>query len=220
MSNNDLVQMNPIAVELSTFWVQDPAMWFLQAGAGFRSARITSQPTTFDQQTKKNSERDPTVLECRYYGGTEVIDKIERLCQQRALEAFDLDPARWGVNVQPYSGSPANFATYTALMMPHDRIMGLDLPDGGQSVPLLSTFSPVSTSGHDFCTSSIPSSFTVFLPLFSTSSIDGQLFIIGSLNWYLFSNFQLVERILTNYNWYIPSLTVFFESKCIKNEPN
>lgn len=69
---------------------------------------------------------------CRYYGGTEVIDKIEVLCQQRALEAFDLDPAKWGVNVQPYSGSPANFATYTALMMPHDRIMGLDLPDGGQ----------------------------------------------------------------------------------------
>ena len=68
----------------------------------------------------------------RYYGGTEVVDKIELLCQQRALEAFNLDPAKWGVNVQPYSGSPANFATYTALMMPHDRIMGLDLPDGGQ----------------------------------------------------------------------------------------
>ncbi|XP_057364901.1 serine hydroxymethyltransferase, mitochondrial-like [Daphnia carinata] len=67
----------------------------------------------------------------RYYGGTEVIDKIEILCQNRALEAFNLDPAKWGVNVQPYSGSPANFATYTALMMPHDRIMGLDLPDGG-----------------------------------------------------------------------------------------
>ncbi|EFX79152.1 hypothetical protein DAPPUDRAFT_52799 [Daphnia pulex] len=67
----------------------------------------------------------------RYYGGTEVIDKIELLCQNRALEAFNLDPAKWGVNVQPYSGSPANFATYTALMMPHDRIMGLDLPDGG-----------------------------------------------------------------------------------------
>jgi len=67
----------------------------------------------------------------RYYGGTEIIDKIEILCQQRALEAFNLDPAKWGVNVQPYSGSPANFATYTALMVPHDRIMGLDLPDGG-----------------------------------------------------------------------------------------
>ena len=33
----------------------------------------------------------------------------ERLCQQRALKAFNLDPAKWGVNVQPLSGSPANF---------------------------------------------------------------------------------------------------------------
>uniref|UniRef100_A0A8C0GEH8 glycine hydroxymethyltransferase n=1 Tax=Chelonoidis abingdonii TaxID=106734 RepID=A0A8C0GEH8_CHEAB len=71
----------------------------------------------------------------RYYGGSEVVDQIELLCQQRALEAFDLDPARWGVNVQPYSGSPANFAAYTALLQPHERIMGLDLPDGGQYVP-------------------------------------------------------------------------------------
>ncbi len=68
----------------------------------------------------------------RYYGGTEVIDKIEILCQKRALEAFDLDPEKWGVNVQPYSGSPANFAAYTALLKPHDRLMGLDLPHGGQ----------------------------------------------------------------------------------------
>ncbi|KAK2516451.1 Shmt2 [Columba guinea] len=67
----------------------------------------------------------------RYYGGAEVVDQIELLCEQRALEAFDLDPACWGVNVQPYSGSPANFAAYTALLQPHDRLMGLDLPDGG-----------------------------------------------------------------------------------------
>lgn len=50
---------------------------------------------------------------------------------ERALELYGLDPQEWGVNVQPYSGSPANFATYTALLQPHDRIMGLDLPSGG-----------------------------------------------------------------------------------------
>ena len=49
----------------------------------------------------------------RYYGGTEIVDKVEVLCQQRALEAYRLDPEEWGVNVQPYSGSPANFAVYT-----------------------------------------------------------------------------------------------------------
>lgn len=67
----------------------------------------------------------------RYYGGTQIIDKIELLVQKRALEAFNLDPKEWGVNVQPYSGSPANFAAYTGLLKPHDRIMGLDLPHGG-----------------------------------------------------------------------------------------
>ncbi|CAM9448222.1 unnamed protein product [Ectocarpus sp. 13 AM-2016] len=67
----------------------------------------------------------------RYYGGNQVVDQIEGLCQSRALEAYGLDPEKWGVNVQPYSGSPANFAVYTALLRPHDRIMGLDLPSGG-----------------------------------------------------------------------------------------
>ncbi|XP_053678921.1 serine hydroxymethyltransferase isoform X1 [Anopheles nili] len=67
----------------------------------------------------------------RYYGGNEFIDEIELLAQKRALEAYRLDPEQWGCNVQPYSGSPANFAVYTALIEPHGRIMGLDLPDGG-----------------------------------------------------------------------------------------
>merc|ERR1711933_680718 len=78
--------------------------------------------------TNKYSEGQPNA---RYYGGNQVIDKVENLCKQRALEAFGLDEKEWGVNVQPYSGSPANFAVYTALLPPHSRIMGLDLPSGG-----------------------------------------------------------------------------------------
>ncbi|KAI4164993.1 MAG: hypothetical protein LQ342_001269 [Letrouitia transgressa] len=67
----------------------------------------------------------------RYYGGNEFIDQIELTCQARALEAFNLDSARWGVNVQTLSGSPANLQVYQAIMRPHDRLMGLDLPHGG-----------------------------------------------------------------------------------------
>jgi glycine hydroxymethyltransferase len=66
----------------------------------------------------------------RYYGGNEVVDKIESLCIERALKAYGLD-SNWGCNVQPYSGSVANLAVYLGLLRPHDRIMGLDLPSGG-----------------------------------------------------------------------------------------
>ena len=67
----------------------------------------------------------------RYYGGCQHIDEIENLCKSRALTTYRLDPNKWGVNVQPYSGSPANMAVYTGLLNTHDRIMGLDLPSGG-----------------------------------------------------------------------------------------
>lgn len=78
--------------------------------------------------TNKYSEGLPGA---RYYGGNKFIDEIELLVQKRALECFGLDSAAWGVNVQPYSGSTANFALYTGILRPHDRIMGLDLPSGG-----------------------------------------------------------------------------------------
>ena len=67
----------------------------------------------------------------RFYGGNEFIDQIEVACQNRALEAYRLDPNEWCVNVQPLSGSPANFEVYTALLQPGDRIMGLSLAHGG-----------------------------------------------------------------------------------------
>lgn len=78
--------------------------------------------------TNKYSEGLPGA---RYYGGNEFIDVLEDLARSRALAAFGLEPEEWGVNVQPYSGSTANFSAYTAILEPHDRLMGLDLPSGG-----------------------------------------------------------------------------------------
>ena len=67
----------------------------------------------------------------RYYGGNEIVDEIERLAQARALKLFGLSDSAWDVNVQPYSGTPANFAIYTALVPLGAKIMGLDLSMGG-----------------------------------------------------------------------------------------
>lgn len=63
----------------------------------------------------------------RYYEGNEVIDEVERLAISRAKELFGADH----VNVQPYSGSPANLAIYLAFLKPGDTVMGLSLPAGG-----------------------------------------------------------------------------------------
>lgn len=74
--------------------------------------------------TNKYSEGYPTK---RYYGGNEFIDELETLAQDRAKQLFDVPH----VNVQPYSGSPANLAVYLATCSPGDTVMGLNLPDGG-----------------------------------------------------------------------------------------
>jgi glycine hydroxymethyltransferase len=63
----------------------------------------------------------------RYYGGNEFIDKVEDIAIERAKKLFGVPH----VNVQPYSGSPANQAVYIAICKPGDTIMGQSLPDGG-----------------------------------------------------------------------------------------
>ncbi len=67
----------------------------------------------------------------RYYGGQVNTDKLEILCQERALKLFNLKPNEWHVNVQPLSGSPANLAVYLALASRGSKIMGLPLSSGG-----------------------------------------------------------------------------------------
>lgn len=79
----------------------------------------------------------------RYYGGNTVIDQVESLAQERALSLFKLDPKKWHVNVQPLSGSPANFAVFAALVPLGGKIMGLKLSSGGH----LTHGQPVSMTG-------------------------------------------------------------------------
>ena len=67
----------------------------------------------------------------RYYGGNEIIDKVELLCISRALKLFKLKPTEWHVNAQLLSGSPANFALYAALVPLGGKIMGMKLTAGG-----------------------------------------------------------------------------------------
>nr|XP_049699875.1 serine hydroxymethyltransferase isoform X2 [Helicoverpa armigera] len=95
------------------------------------SENFTSIPVLQCLSTCLHNKYSEGMPNQRYYGGNEFIDEIEILAQKRSLEAYRLNGDEWGVNVQPYSGSPANFAVYTGVVEPHGRIMGLDLPDGG-----------------------------------------------------------------------------------------
>lgn len=78
----------------------------------------------------------------RYYGGCEFVDKVENLARDRAKMIFGADHA----NVQPHSGSNANFGVYFSILKPGDKILGMDLSMGGH----LTHGSPVNMSGSYF----------------------------------------------------------------------
>ena len=86
--------------------------------------------------TNKYSEGYPAK---RYYGGNEVIDKVENVARDRAKDLFNAPHA----NVQPHSGANANMAVYLALLTPGDTVLGLGLDQGGH----LTHGSPVNASG-------------------------------------------------------------------------
>ncbi|MBP9813705.1 serine hydroxymethyltransferase [Candidatus Woesebacteria bacterium] len=67
----------------------------------------------------------------RYYQGNAVVDELETVCKTRALALFGLSSDAWGVNVQALSGSPANLAIISALLVPNEKIFSMYLPDGG-----------------------------------------------------------------------------------------
>ena len=75
----------------------------------------------------------------RYYGGCEVVDKVEDLARTRIKELFGADHA----NVQPHSGSQANMAVYFSVLKPGDTVLGMNLSHGGH----LTHGSPVNFSG-------------------------------------------------------------------------
>jgi len=136
----DLSNMSKVEIKDATLSIADPEMYKLLVAEKDRQFNglelIASENFTSRSVmeclgscfTNKYSEGLPGK---RYYGGNEFIDQVENICISRAQTAFNIDSEEWGVNVQPYSGSPANFAVYTAVLNPHERIMGLDLPSGG-----------------------------------------------------------------------------------------
>lgn len=85
----------------------------------------------------------PSGLGRRYYNGCHVIDKIEYLACERFRQLFNTD---YHVNVQPHSGAQANMAVFEALLKPGDRVLSMDLSNGGH----LSHGSPVNYSGKHY----------------------------------------------------------------------
>ncbi|MDF7670296.1 serine hydroxymethyltransferase [Orbaceae bacterium ESL0721] len=106
----------------------------LIASENYTSPRVMEAQGS--QLTNKYAEGYPGK---RYYGGCEYVDIVEQLAIDRAKALFGADYA----NVQPHSGSQANFAVYSALLKPGDTVLGMNLSEGGH----LTHGSPVNFSG-------------------------------------------------------------------------
>ena len=91
------------------------------------SENATSQAVLETQGSLLTNKYAEGYPQKRYYGGCNVVDKVEQLAIQRALEAFGAEAA----NVQPHSGSSANMAVYLAELNPGDVILGMNLNEGG-----------------------------------------------------------------------------------------
>ena len=142
------VSTMPASTELDAVWESDPEIarliieetdrqrhgLELIASENFVSLAVLQAMGT--PLTNKYAEGLPGK---RYYGGCEVVDRVEQIAIDRAKELFGADHA----NVQPHSGAQANAAVYLAFLKPGDMVLGLDLSQGGH----LTHGSPVNFSG-------------------------------------------------------------------------
>ena len=125
--------------------------------AGYIEEELKRQQTTIELIASENFTSPAVMQACgtvltnkyaegkphkRYYNGCDVIDKIEELAQKRACKLFNMAHA----NVQPHSGAQANMAVFMAVLKPGDKVLGMDLSNGGH----LSHGSPVNFSGMYF----------------------------------------------------------------------
>ena len=132
----------------------DPAIYAAIVGEFGRQAHhlelIASEnftyPAVMEAQgsvlTNKYAEGYPAK---RWYGGCEFVDQVEIIAIERAKKLFNAEHA----NVQPHSGSQANFAVYTSVLQPGDKILGMNLSHGGH----LTHGNPANFSGklYNFC---------------------------------------------------------------------
>eukprot|EP01043_Picozoa_sp_COSAG02_P070515 COSAG02_NODE_12516_length_1534_cov_0.786063_2_plen_273_part_01 len=140
-TENHLSYVDACDSELASY-LQDELLRQEQGIELIASENFTSKAVMQAQGTWLTNKYAEGLPNKRYYGGWEVVDKVEQLAIDRAKALFHAEHA----NVQPHSGASANNAVYLALLNPGDKIMGMNLSHGGH----LTHGSPVNISGKYF----------------------------------------------------------------------